>query len=415
MPGIDLNIICHRLHVNPACKPVAQKIRNFAPERVSIIEAEIDKLLAAGFIEEVSYSEWLAKVVLVAKQEKGKWRVCIDYTDLNKACAKDNFPLPRIDQLVDSTSGNQLLSFMDAYSGYNQILMHEDDKPIPSEDLFVYLAVSNSTVSSALIREELGAQHPVFYTSKDLLDAETRYPKLEKLILAFVVSARKLRPYYQAHQVIVMTDFPLRSILHSPNASQRLMKWAIELSQYDLIYRPKAAIKAQALANFVVEFTPSAEEEKLVNKNKESSRADGTSARPSQLRDTWQLRVDGASNQKGAGAGVVIITPDGTLLEQAITLGFPALNNEAEYEALLAGMRLAKDLAIMKLAIYSDSQLIANQASGEYMAKHPRMILYLDKVQELLKAFPTFTIQQVPRAENAHADALASLGSALDT
>ncbi|CAL2241651.1 unnamed protein product [Prunus armeniaca] len=109
MLGIDPNIICHRLHVNPASNPVVQKRRNFAPEQVS-------------------YSEWLANVVLVAKQEKGKWRVCVDYTDLNKAHPKDNFPLPRIDQLVDSTSGNQLLSFMDAYSGYNQIMMYDDDK-----------------------------------------------------------------------------------------------------------------------------------------------------------------------------------------------------------------------------------------------------------------------------------------------
>ncbi|KAI5333308.1 hypothetical protein L3X38_023439 [Prunus dulcis] len=128
-------------------------------------------------------------------------------------------------------------------------------KPIPGEDLFVYLAMSDSAISSALIREELGAQHPIFYTSKALLDAETRYPKLEKLILALVVSARKLRPYYQAHRVIVMTDFPLRSILHSPDASQRLMKWAIELSQYDLLCRSKTAIKAQALADFVAELT----------------------------------------------------------------------------------------------------------------------------------------------------------------
>ncbi|KAI5328251.1 hypothetical protein L3X38_027648 [Prunus dulcis] len=128
----------------------------------------------------------------------------------------------------------------------------------------------------------------------------------------------------------------------------------------------------------------------------------------------WQLRVDRASNQKGAGAGVVIVTLDGTLLEQAITLGFPTSNNEAEYKALLAGFRLAKELSIKKLAIYSDSQLITSQASGEYMAKHPRMILYLDKVQELLKAFPTFTIQQVPEQRTC-TDALASLGSALDT
>ncbi|CAL2276653.1 unnamed protein product [Prunus armeniaca] len=265
-------------------------------------------------------------------------------------------------------------------------------KPVPDEDLFVYLAVSNSAISSALIREELGAQHPIFYTSKALLDAETRYPKLDNLILALVVSARKLRSYYQAHQVI-----------------------AIELSQYDLLYRPKTAIKAQALADFVAEFTPSAKEEKLVSKKKESSRADKTSTDPDQPRDMWQLRVDGASNKKGAGAGIVIITPDGTLLEQAITLGFQASNNEAEYKALLAGLCLAKELSIKKLAIYSDSQLITSQVLGEYMAKHPRMILYLEKVQELLKAFPTFTIQQVPRAENVHADALASLGSALDT
>ncbi|CAL8990953.1 unnamed protein product, partial [Prunus brigantina] len=126
------------------------------------------------------------------------------------------------------------------------------------------------------------------------------------------------------------------------------MKWAIELSQYDLLYRPKAAIKAQALADFVAEFTPSAEKERLVNQKKESSKADETSAESSQPRDTWQLCVDGTSNQKGAGAGVVIITTDGTLLEQAVTLGFPASNNEAEYEALLAGLRLAKELAIKK-------------------------------------------------------------------
>ncbi|VVA32604.1 PREDICTED: Transposon, partial [Prunus dulcis] len=104
------------------------KRHNFASEWVAIIEAEIDKLLVVSFIEEVSYAEWLANVVLVAKKDKGLWRVCVDYTDLNNACPKDNFPLPRIDQLVDSTSLNQLLSFKDAYSDYNQIMMHGDDK-----------------------------------------------------------------------------------------------------------------------------------------------------------------------------------------------------------------------------------------------------------------------------------------------
>ncbi|KAI5318334.1 hypothetical protein L3X38_038042 [Prunus dulcis] len=122
------------------------------------------------------------------------------------------------------------------------------------------------------------------------------------------------------------------------------MKWAIELSQYNFLYQPKTAIKAQALADFVVEFTPTAEEEKLVTKSKE--KADDTSLTDSNLpNNMWQLHGDETSNHKGAEAGVVIITSDGTLLEQAITLGFYASNNEAEYEALLAGLRLAKELS----------------------------------------------------------------------
>ena len=93
MPGIDPKVACHKLHVDPAAKLVIQKRRNFAPERVAIIEAEIDKLLEAGFIEEVAHSAWLANVVLVMKKEKGKWRVCVDYTDLNKACPNDPYPV----------------------------------------------------------------------------------------------------------------------------------------------------------------------------------------------------------------------------------------------------------------------------------------------------------------------------------
>lgn len=127
------------------------------------------------------------------------------------------------------------------------------------------------------------------------------------------------------------------------------------------------------------------------------------------------MRLNEASKHKEDEAGVNIITTDETLLEQAIILGCPTLNSEPKYEALLVELRLAKELSIKRLAIYSDFKLITNQASGEYMKKHPRMIQYVDKVQELLKAFPTFTIQQVPRAENTHADAMTSLGSTLDT
>ena len=96
-------------------------------ERMAAIEEEVRKLLEAGFIREEKYPTWLANVVMV-KKPSGKWRMCVDYTDLNKACPKDCFPLPRIDQLVDSTSGHVILSFMDAFSGYNQIRMDPKDE-----------------------------------------------------------------------------------------------------------------------------------------------------------------------------------------------------------------------------------------------------------------------------------------------
>ncbi|KAM2315098.1 hypothetical protein ACFX1S_028039 [Malus domestica] len=115
MPSIDPKIACHKLHIDLAAKPVIQKRGHFALERVAIIEAKFHKLLEAGFIEEVAHSVWLNNVMLVKKKEKGKLRVCVDYTELDKGCPKDPNPLLRIDLLVDSTSGNQLLSFLDAY------------------------------------------------------------------------------------------------------------------------------------------------------------------------------------------------------------------------------------------------------------------------------------------------------------
>ena len=127
MGGIDPTVITHKLNSSPSFKPVKQKWRTFAPERQKAINEEVDKLLQAGAIREVEYPEWLANVVLV-KKANGKWRLCIDFTDINTACPKDSFPLPRIDLIVDATAGHELLSFMDAFSGYNQISMDPDDQ-----------------------------------------------------------------------------------------------------------------------------------------------------------------------------------------------------------------------------------------------------------------------------------------------
>ena len=118
MEGINPAVICHRLNLKSDKKQVRQKWHAMDAEWYQALKDKVDKQLACDFIKESFYPSWLANLVLV-KKPNGKWRTCVDFTDLNKAWLKDNFPLLRIDQLVDVTSGNQLLSFMDAYSGYN--------------------------------------------------------------------------------------------------------------------------------------------------------------------------------------------------------------------------------------------------------------------------------------------------------
>ncbi|KAM1083480.1 hypothetical protein ACFX19_022280 [Malus domestica] len=135
MLDISLDIIYHRLSINPKTKPVRQKRRSYDAKWYEAIKAEVEKLKGIGFIREVNYPTWVANVVLVKKNptkeslllQKVLWRMCVDYIDLNKGCPKDSFSLPLIDRLINSTAGYELLSFMDAYSGYNQILMNSPD------------------------------------------------------------------------------------------------------------------------------------------------------------------------------------------------------------------------------------------------------------------------------------------------
>ena len=127
MPDIDLDFLCHRLTMDPQVRLVPQRRRKFNEKRRQVIKEETRKLLSVGHIKEIQYPDWLANVVLV-KMANGKWRMCVDFTDLNKACSKDSYPLPIIDALVDSASGCRLLSFLDAFSRYNQIKMHPRDE-----------------------------------------------------------------------------------------------------------------------------------------------------------------------------------------------------------------------------------------------------------------------------------------------
>ncbi|GFZ00557.1 hypothetical protein Acr_14g0001920 [Actinidia rufa] len=170
------------------------------------------------------------------------------------------------------------------------------------------------------------------------------------------------------------------------------------------------AIKAQALADFVVESTrePSQEPEVTspeLGTSKEQNSGDSY---------RWMLFVDKSSNQHGYGAGLVLQTPSGDQMEYAIQIGFKATNNEAKYEALLAGLRVATDLGVDSLDVFSDSQLVVNQVLRDYLTKDSRMVAYLDDVKALSGKTGDFKISQIPREENRKADALANLASSFD-
>lgn len=127
MPGISEEVTLHMLNINPGIRVVKQKKRFFSTEKQKAVEGELNRLLTAGFIKQVQFPRWIANAVLV-KKSNDKWQMCIDYSDLNRACAKDFYPLPNIDHLIDSTARHEMLSFMDAVSSYNQIKLAEEDQ-----------------------------------------------------------------------------------------------------------------------------------------------------------------------------------------------------------------------------------------------------------------------------------------------
>jgi hypothetical protein len=528
MPGIPRDVAEHSLDIRAGARPVKQHLRCFAEEKHRAIGEEVHKLMAAGFIKEVFHPEWLANPVLVNKKG-GKWRKCVDYTGLNKACPKVPYPLPRIDQIVDSTADCETLSFLDAYSGYHQIKMKESDQlatsfitpfgmycyttmpfglrnagatyqrcmnhvfgehigrtveayvddivvktrkasdlsdlevtfgclrakgvklnpekcvfgvprgmllgfivsergieanpekiaaitnmgpikdlkgvqrvmgclaalsrfisrlgekglplyhllrkverftwtpeaeealgdlkalltntpilvpPTAGEALLIYVAATTQVVSAAIVveRQEEGhallVQRPVYFISEVLSETKIRYPQIQKLLHAVILTRRKLRHYFESHPVTVVSSFPLGEIIQCREASGRVAKWAVELMGKTISFAPRKAIKSQVLADFLAEWVDTQ-----------------LPTAPIQA-ELWTMYVDGLLMKIGAGAGLLFISPLGKHVRYVLCLHFPASNNVAEYEALVNGLRIAVELGVRRLDARGDSQLV---------------------------------------------------------
>ena len=185
----------------------------------------------------------------------------------------------------------------------------------------------------------------------------------------------------------------------------------MKLSEFHIEYRPKMVIKVQALVDFMAKFTHDIALEPKITPPK--AETPGKRDQENSLAK-WKLFMDGSSNQRGCGAGFVLQTPLIEQIEYAIRIGFKATNNEAEYEALVAGLRVATELGVKSLDAFSNSQLVVNQVQGNYFAKDLWMVAYLDEVKAMSTKIKDFKIHQIPREQNKKADALASLASAFN-
>uniref|UniRef100_A0A2N9I521 Uncharacterized protein n=1 Tax=Fagus sylvatica TaxID=28930 RepID=A0A2N9I521_FAGSY len=409
-PGVDSEFVCHELNVSPEYKPVVQKARRTAPQHAEAVQEEVERLLKIGAIREVLYPQWLSNTVVV-KKKNIKWRVCVDFTDLNKACPKDPFPLPKIDQLVDSTAGHERMSFLDAFQGYHQIALRREDQEkttfITPRGVFCYKVMPFGLKNAGATYQRM-----VTKMFSELL-GKTVEVYIDDMVVKSVQGTDHLEDLRQVFSILRRHSLKLnaskcafRALFRSSDFSGRISKWGAQLGAYDVRYKPRTAIKGQVLADFIAEFAPENNDIYIGEERpKDTERNLG--------KKCWVLYVDGATNSRGSGLGIVLISPKGELLEQAVRLGFGASNNEAEYEVLLHGLRAAKRLGADPLTIHYDSQLIVNQLTGEYMAKDERMVAYLDLAKNLLKGFHEFNIERVGREHNGHADSLAGLASSV--
>jgi len=214
---------------------------------------------------------------------------------------------------------------------------------------------------------------------------------IEKVALALIITARRMRVYFQNHEVIIRMDYPIARILSKPDLAGRMITWSVELSEYAIKYEPRGAIKTQVLADFIAKM--------------------GQEPSTSLMQPEWILYVDGSSSSKGAGAGIVLEGPGEILIEQSLRFGFKTSNNQAEYEALIAGLELGRDMGARNVVCRSNSQLTVGHTTGEYQVKDPLLLKYHHKVQTLLQTFLSARIEHIRREHNSRADLLSKLAS----
>ncbi|XP_074356818.1 uncharacterized protein LOC141696593 [Apium graveolens] len=320
MIGIDPEVMCHRLNILPNCKGIRQKRRPrlvnmmFKDQIGRTMEVYVDDMLVKSKVT-TDHIKHLTEMFNILRRFRMKLnpqkcvfgvesRKFLGFIVNHRGIEANPAKIKALLDMKSPTNVKQVQSLTGRIAALNRFVSKSSDrckeffkaiklagkdfiwtseceeafkrikeqlghppmlsKPLEGENLILYLAVSEYSISAVLVREEDGQQSPVYYVSKRLHDAETRYTSMEKLVYALILASRKLRPYFQAHRVEVRTAYPLRQVLHKPESSGRMLKWAVELGQFDLEYVPRTAIKGQALADFLLEFDSEIDDKALV-------------------------------------------------------------------------------------------------------------------------------------------------------
>jgi ribonuclease HI len=233
----------------------------------------------------------------------------------------------------------------------------------------------------------------MYFTSEVLSESKVRYPAVQKLLYTILITSRKLRHYFDEYKITVIMDFPLADIIHNQDATGRISKWAVELGALSIDFKPHTAIKSEALVDVMAEWR------------------ENQIPTPVDKPEHWIMHFDGSLKLNGGGAGVLFISPMGEQLKYILQILWEVSNNEAEYEALLHGLRLAISLGIKRLLVYGDLLLVIQQVNKEWYCNKETMDAYVHEVRKLENKFFGLEVHHVIWEHNIGPDILSKLGS----
>ncbi|WJZ92420.1 hypothetical protein VitviT2T_011413 [Vitis vinifera] len=423
-------------------------------QRVSpTVKEEIQNQLSVGFLSVVEYPEWLANVVLVPKKYN-KVRVCVDFRDFNKASPNDDFPFPHIDMLVDSTVGHSMLSFMDEFFGYNQILMALEDMEKTSFIIewgtYYYKVMSfglknagatYQRAATTLFHDMIHRDVEVYVDdmivksrdrSNHLTTLERFFERIRQFRLrlnpkkcTFGVTSRKLLGYMVSERGIEADPDKIRVILDmlaprterevrgfldealgcmlaqlddsskEPALIDRLMRWLVLLTEFDIHYVTQKSIRGSVIADHLVSL-PVSDGRAINDDFPDEDVAIVTSL------SGWRMYFDGAANHFGYEIGVLLISSHGDHIPRYVCLVFsdrhPATNNIVEYEACILGLETTLELGIRQMEVFGDSNLVLRQIQGRWKTRDVKLRPYHAYSELMAGRFDDLSYTHLPRA-----------------